>query len=86
LKKLFYHLKQSLIVSLWSSLIQLKPLWDALSQRRRRQLLLLQLLSLLAAAGEVANLGALLPFLRLLANPHEGLGIGAPGGTAAKSA
>jgi ABC-type multidrug transport system fused ATPase/permease subunit len=32
-----------------------------------------QLLSLLAAASEVANLGALLPFLRLLANPAEGL-------------
>ena len=78
MKKLFYHLKQSLIVSLWSKLIQLKPLWDALSQRRRRQLLLLQLLSLLAAAGEVANLGALLPFLRLLANPQEGLEVLGP--------
>jgi ATP-binding cassette subfamily B protein len=33
----------------------------------------LQLLSLLAAVGEVANLGALLPFLRLLANPQRGL-------------
>ncbi|MCT0233357.1 ABC transporter ATP-binding protein [Synechococcus sp. CS-1327] len=33
----------------------------------------LQLLSLLAAAGEVANLGALLPFLRLLADPRDGL-------------
>jgi hypothetical protein len=48
-------------------------LWAALSPRRRRQLLGLQLLSFLAAAGEVANLGALLPFLRLLANPQEGL-------------
>ena len=51
----------------------LKPLWDALSPRRRRQLLGLQILSLAAAAGEVANLGALLPVLRLLANPTEGL-------------
>jgi len=51
----------------------LKPLWQALSRRRRRQLLALQVLSLVAAAGEVANLGALLPFLRLLANPAEGL-------------
>jgi ABC-type multidrug transport system fused ATPase/permease subunit len=51
----------------------LRLLWTALSPRRRRQLLGLQLLSLLAAAGEVANLGALLPFLRLLANPQEGL-------------
>lgn len=51
----------------------LRLLWQALSRRRRRQLLALQLLSLVAAAGEVANLGALLPFLRLLANPAEGL-------------
>lgn len=50
-----------------------KPLWQSLSPRRRRQLLGLQILSLAAAAGEVANLGALLPFLRLLANPKEGL-------------
>jgi ABC-type multidrug transport system fused ATPase/permease subunit len=48
-------------------------LWQTLSRRRRRQLLGLQMLSLAAAAGEVANLGALLPFLRLLANPAEGL-------------
>lgn len=51
----------------------LRPLWQALSPRRRRQLLALQGLSLLAALGEVANLGALLPFLRLLANPQENL-------------
>jgi ABC-type multidrug transport system fused ATPase/permease subunit len=51
----------------------LRLLWKALSRRRRRQLLALQMLSLVAAAGEVANLGALLPFLRLLANPAEGL-------------
>jgi hypothetical protein len=37
------------------------------------QLLGLQILSLAAAAGKVANLGALLPVLRLLANPTEGL-------------
>jgi len=51
----------------------LQPIWQALSPRRRNQLLGLQLLSLAAAAGEVANLGALLPFLRLLSNPSEGL-------------
>jgi ABC-type multidrug transport system fused ATPase/permease subunit len=51
----------------------LRLLWGALSVRRRQQLLGLQILSLAAAAGEVANLGALLPFLRLLANPQEGL-------------
>jgi ABC-type multidrug transport system fused ATPase/permease subunit len=49
------------------------PLWQALTPRRRKQLLGLQLLGLLAAVGEVANLGALLPFLRLLASPAEGL-------------
>ena len=48
-------------------------LWQALSTKRRKQLLALQVLSMAAAAGEVANLGALLPFLRLLANPAEGL-------------
>jgi len=51
----------------------LRPLWKDLSPLRRRQLLALQGLSLLAALGEVANLGALLPFLRLLANPQESL-------------
>ena len=51
----------------------LRLLWLALSPRRRRQLVGLQLLSLVAAAAEVANLGALLPFLRLLANPQESL-------------
>jgi ATP-binding cassette subfamily B protein len=54
-------------------LLALRPLWTALSPRRRRQLLALQGLSLLAALGEVANLGALLPFLQLLAKPEEGL-------------
>jgi ATP-binding cassette subfamily B protein len=51
----------------------LRLLWQPLTPRRRRQLLGLQVLSLIAAAGEVANLGALLPFLRLLATPAEGL-------------
>ena len=51
----------------------LTPLWEGLSPRRRRQLLSLQLLSLAAAAGEVANLGALLPVLGLLANPKNGV-------------
>ena len=51
----------------------LRLLWQALSPLRRRQLLWLQVLSLMAAAGEVVNLGALLPLLRLLANPSAGL-------------
>jgi ABC-type multidrug transport system fused ATPase/permease subunit len=58
---------------LLAKLQPLRLLWTTLTPRRRKQLLGLQLLSVLAAAGEVANLGALLPFLRLLANPSEGL-------------
>ncbi len=58
---------------LTGKLQRFRPLWAALSRRRRRQLLALQLLSILSALGEVANLGALLPFLRLLAYPQEGL-------------
>jgi ABC-type multidrug transport system fused ATPase/permease subunit len=56
----------------------MRLLWGALSPRRRRQLLGLQLLSLAAAVAEVANLGALLPFLRLLANPQESLNVLGP--------
>jgi len=59
--------------SLFAKIRSLKPIWDALSVRRRRQLVALQLLSLLAAAAEVANLGAILLFLRLLANPQKEL-------------
>jgi ABC-type multidrug transport system fused ATPase/permease subunit len=64
--------------ALTQKLQPLRLLLKALTPRRRRQLLGLQLLSLLAAAGEVANLGALLPFLRLLANPQEGLRVLGP--------
>lgn len=52
---------------------RLKPLWQSLGPRQRRQLLHLQLLNFAAALGEVANLGMLLPFLRLLANPSQGI-------------
>ena len=62
-----------MITSFFPKLQKLKPLWVSLSERRRKQILFLQILSLVAAAGEVANLGALLPVLRLLANPSEGL-------------
>ena len=51
----------------------IKSLYNAITPKRRSQLLSLQLLSILAAFGEVANIGALLPFLRLLANPLEGI-------------
>jgi ABC-type multidrug transport system fused ATPase/permease subunit len=63
---------------LFNTIKKLQPLWSALSPRRRRQLIGLQALSLLAAAGEVANLGALLPFLRMLANPQEGMEVLGP--------
>jgi ABC-type multidrug transport system fused ATPase/permease subunit len=51
----------------------LRLLWGCLRLHRRRQLFWLQLLSLASAFGEVANLGALNPFLQLLANPNENL-------------
>jgi ABC-type multidrug transport system fused ATPase/permease subunit len=52
---------------------QISFLWSSLSPKRHRQLLFLQLLSLAAAVGEVANLGALFPVLQLLANPRKGI-------------
>lgn len=48
-------------------------LWLSFSPRRRKQLLGLQLLGLLTGLSEVANLGVLLPFLRILANPYKNL-------------
>lgn len=56
----------------------LRLLWKALSKKRRQQLVAIQILSILSALGEVANIGALLPFLRLLANPGEGLRVLGP--------
>jgi ABC-type multidrug transport system fused ATPase/permease subunit len=55
------------------TLSKMQPIWHVLSAHRRHQLLALQVVSLVAASGEVANVGALLPFLRLLANPTKGL-------------
>ena len=54
------------------------PLWHALSRRRKSQLLGFVVLSLLSAIAEVGNLGALMPFLRLLANPKDGLAVLGP--------
>ena len=48
-------------------------LWKVLKKSRRRQLLVLVPLSILCAGGEVGNIGALLPFLKLLSNPSQGL-------------
>jgi ATP-binding cassette, subfamily B, bacterial PglK len=62
-----------MLASISQKLKALRPLWQGLSPKRRRQLFWLQALGLLAAVGEVANIGALMPFLRLLASPEEGL-------------
>jgi ABC-type multidrug transport system fused ATPase/permease subunit len=44
--------------------------WQQLSRRRRGQFFLLLLLTLTSAAAEVLTLGALLPFLAVVANPE----------------
>ena len=59
--------------ALAKNLQKLRPLWDALDVQRQHQLIRLQLFSIAAAAAEVANLGTLLPFLRILANPSKGV-------------
>jgi ABC-type multidrug transport system fused ATPase/permease subunit len=61
------------IYSISAPIELIRFLWSALNSRRRKQLLALQLLGLVAAFGEVANLGALMPFLQLLSKPQEGL-------------
>ena len=48
-------------------------IWQLLPRRRRRQILALQLLALLAALSEVATLAALMPFLQVLAAPRNAL-------------
>ena len=47
--------------------------WFILTSRRRRQLCALLILSMISAIAEIANIGALLPFIATLANPKEGL-------------
>jgi ATP-binding cassette, subfamily B, bacterial PglK len=49
----------------------LKRLWNHLSQRRRRQFMLLVGLMLISAFAEVASLGAVLPFLGILVAPER---------------
>jgi len=58
---------------LGSLLITMGPIWQTLSARRRRQLAALFAMSVLSAGAEVANLGALLPFLRVLADPGQSI-------------
>jgi ABC-type multidrug transport system fused ATPase/permease subunit len=54
-----------------SPLTTVLPIWKALTRRRRRQLYALFAMSVLSAGAEVANLGALLPFLKVLADPSQ---------------
>lgn len=49
----------------------LKRLWRYIPGKRRRQLALLLLLSLVVSCAEVASIGALLPFLGLLVTPEN---------------
>lgn len=56
-----------------NDLKNLYPLWQILKPKRRKQLILLQFLSIFSAFSEIANLGALFPFLKLLAEPNERL-------------
>lgn len=49
----------------------LKRIWNHLSQRRQRQLLLLICLMLVSALAEVISLGAVLPFLGILTAPEK---------------
>lgn len=51
----------------------LNLIWFSVSKKRQYQLILLQALSILSAAAEVGNLGALLPFLELLSNPEKNI-------------
>ena len=60
-------------MSLFSSVKSLSPLWQFLSRRRRIQLFALLVLSFFTAISEAANIGALVPFLRILSKPDQGL-------------
>ena len=49
----------------------LRRLWDHLSPRRRRQIMLLMVLILFAAFAEVVSLGSVLPFIGILISPDK---------------
>src|SRR5450432_1504552 len=49
----------------------LRQLWKHLSERRRKQFLLVLLLMSVSAIAEVVSLGAVVPFLSVLAAPHR---------------
>lgn len=48
----------------------LKKLWHHLSKRRQKQFVLIQILILIGTVFEMASLGAVIPFLSVLANPE----------------
>lgn len=52
-----------------------KRIWLHLSQRRRKQLVLLFMLMLVAAFAEIVSFGAVFPFLLALTDPEKALGI-----------
>ena len=54
--------------TLWSLLYRF---WHHLNQRRRRQIMLLMCLMLISAFAEIISLGAVLPFLGVLAAPEK---------------
>lgn len=54
----------------------LRRLWAQLSQRRRRQLLLVAALMLASSLAEMLSLGAVVPFLAVLAEPERIWGTG----------
>ena len=47
----------------------LKRLWQHISSRREKQLVLIMILMLMASVAEVISIGAVVPFLGVLANP-----------------
>lgn len=53
--------------------LQIRAVWEILSPKRRKALVVLQLLGFVSAALEVANLATLLPLLRFLSNPADSL-------------
>ena len=55
----------------FSSIKQSLPPFSSLSRKRKKQLLLLQTLSILSASSEVFNFTALIPFLQVLSDPSS---------------
>jgi len=49
----------------------LKRLWNHLSKRRQRQFVLMQVLAIIVSFFEMASLGAVVPFLTVLAEPEN---------------